>query len=163
MKLPYLGKISEKYGKKIATLYKIKFGVDIRIVYSCFKTSNYFPLKSRTPHALCSNVIYKFTCSCDTNLTYVGMTSRALSVRVREHLDCSNNNTIDSAIKDHLLSCQLCFENNRDLDPSHFEIIRMCNNDYETKINEAILIRKLSPKLNIQKFNNGASFLLNIY
>ena len=78
------------------------------------------------------------------------MTSRALSIRrIREHLDCSNNNNIDSAIKDHLHSCQLCFETTRNMDPSLFEIIRIYNNDYETKINEAVLIRKLSPKLNI--------------
>ena len=155
---------SEKQLFVLKQEYTIRMATPILVyTYSCFKTNNYFPLTSRTPHALCSNVIYKFTCSCDMNLTYAGMTSRPLSIRVCEHLDCSNSNTNDSAIKEHLLSCQLCFEKYQDLDASYFEIIRSCNNEYETKINEAILIRKLSPKLNIQTFNNGASFHFNIF
>ena len=52
-----------------------------------FKVINYFQLKSKTPVALCSNVVDKFFCSCNTNKTFIGMSSRHLITRVREHLN----------------------------------------------------------------------------
>ena len=52
-----------------------------------YKIGNYFELKSRAPLSLCSNVIYEFTCLCDTNLTYIGMSTQHLSTKAREHLD----------------------------------------------------------------------------
>ena len=57
------------------------------LIFITFKVKNYFLLKSRTPKALYSNVIYKFTGSCDTNMTYIGMSSRYLITRVGEHLN----------------------------------------------------------------------------
>ena len=56
-------------------------------LFSSFKVSNYFSLKSQTPRILTSNVVYKFTCLCDTNLTYIGKTKRHLVVRKSEHLE----------------------------------------------------------------------------
>ena len=44
-----------------------------------------------------------------------------------------------------------------------FTILRKCNSDYETKIHEALLIKRYSPGLNKQCYARGASFLLNIY
>ena len=61
-----------------------------------------FQLKLETPLPLCSNVVFKFTCSCDTNLTYIGMSSRHLITRVKEHLNLADSRK--SAIKDHILS-----------------------------------------------------------
>ena len=43
-----------------------------------FKIGRYFQLKSSTPLALCSNVVFKFTCLCDMNLTHYGMSTRHL-------------------------------------------------------------------------------------
>ena len=40
------------------------------------------------------------------NLTYYGMSTLHLITRVREHLDC--NSIQRSAIKDHILSCNIC-------------------------------------------------------
>ena len=74
-------------------------------VNKTFKIGNYFQLKSRTSLGLCSNVIYEFTCSCDVNLTYIGMSSRHLSIRAREHLDF--NSHVSSAIKDHIKCCNV--------------------------------------------------------
>ena len=34
---------------------------------------------------------------------------------------------------------------------------------YETKIQEALLIKKLNPKVNKQLYSKGASFLLSIF
>ena len=50
--------------------------------------------------------------------------------------------------------CQKCFEISN---ANSFQIMNHCKNDYETKIQEALLIRKFRLKLNIQQFNNGVS------
>ena len=86
----------------------------------------------------CSNVVYKFSCSCDTNKTYIGMSSRHLITRVREHLNFKSLQ--DSAIKDHILSCEKC-SNNR-FDENNFVIIRKCKSEFCSKIHEALLIKK---------------------
>ena len=133
-------------------------------IFTTFKIKSYFQLKSRTPSSLCSNVIYKFTCPCDTDLSYVGVTIRHLVTRIREHLDCSlKHEKKISAIKKHLNSCQYCFEATWDLNSNHLNILEKCKTQYEANINEALIIKKESPKLNIQQFNKGASFLLNIF
>ena len=43
------------------------------------------------------------------------------------------------------------------------KIIRKCKSEFCSKIHEALLIKKLSPKLNPQMFANGASYLLYIF
>ena len=52
------------------------FKLKIPPIYKTFKVVNYFQLKSKTPVALCSNVVYRFSCSCDTNKTYIEMFSK---------------------------------------------------------------------------------------
>ena len=49
------------------------------------------------------------------------------------------------------------------LTPVLNEILKRCNTEYETKIQEALLIKKSKPKLNSQLYANGCSFLLNIF
>ena len=162
LKIPYIGYSSKLFAKRISKLYSETFGIDIKVVYTTCKIQNYFQLKSRTQKPLCSNVVYKFTCSCDMNLTYIGMTTRHLGKRVEEHLDFKQKDD-SSAILDHLRNCHECHKTNKQKNLNNFEIIRTCRSEYETKIHEALLIRKFQPKLNVQQFNNGASFLLNIY
>ena len=41
---------------------------------------SYFNLKFPLPALFCSNVVYKYTCSCDKNTSYIGMTTRQLFV-----------------------------------------------------------------------------------
>jgi len=43
------------------------------------------------------------------------------------------------------------------------KILRTCPSEYDTKIQEALLIKKLNPKLNKQLYANGSSFLLSIF
>ena len=157
--IPYLGKKSHHFANRLSALIKNKYNLKISPIYKTFKVVNYFQLKSKTPVALCSNVVYKFSCSCDTNKTYIGMSSRHLITRVREHLNFKSLQ--DSAVKDHILSCEKC-SNNRS-DENNFVIIRKCKSEFCSKIHEALLIKKLSPKLNRQMFANGASYLLNIF
>ena len=104
-------------------------------------------------------VVYHFTCSCDTNKTYIGMSSRHLSTRVQEHLNFNSNQK--SSIKDHIMSCNICSNKKTGLDS--FKIIRKCRSEYDTKIHEALLIKKHSPALNRQLYANGSSFLLQVF
>ena len=74
----YLESESRRFINKLAKIIKNKVDVDI----VPFKIGRYFQLKSDTSLALCSNVVYKFTCLCDMNLTYYRMSTRRLITRV---------------------------------------------------------------------------------
>ena len=104
--IPHLESESRRFINNLAKIIKNKIDVNIVPVYKSFKIGRFFQIKSNTPLALYSNVVYKFTCSCDMNLTYYGMFTRHLITRVREHLDF--NSIQRSAIKDHILSCDIC-------------------------------------------------------
>ena len=64
-------------------------------------------------------------------------------------------------MKDHAYSCPDCIKN--DLSVHNFTVLKKCNTEYEAKIQEAITIKKLNPKLNRQLYASGSSFLLNVY
>ncbi len=133
-------------------------------IFTSHKVKSHFSLKCRTPLSLCSNVVYKFQCLCDTNKSYIGVTSRPFCIRVDEHLNLTKRSgEADSAINKHLDSCQKCFKGTRLKQSEHFEILRHCSSPYTAKIQEALLIKRHNPNLNIQQFNKGASFTLKIY
>ena len=44
-----------------------------------------------------------------------------------------------------------------------FSVIKKCSSDYDCKIHEALLIKKHQPKLNKQLYENGSSFLLQLF
>ena len=44
-----------------------------------------------------------------------------------------------------------------------FKILKKCVTEYDTKIQEALLIKKLNPKLNKQLYAKAASFLLSTF
>ena len=123
-------------------------------LYRTNKVEEYFQLKSEMPLPLRSSVVYKFTCSCDTNLTYIGMPFRYLITRVKEHLNLADSRK--SAIKDQILSCPTCSDLQYNI--NSFTILRKYNSDYE-----ALLMKRHSSSLNKQCYASGASFLLNIY
>ena len=93
------------------------------------------------------------------NLTYYGMSTRHLITRVREHLDF--NSIQRSAIKDHILSCDVCSDVQYGI--KSFNVIKKCQSKFHTKIHEALLIKKDTPKLNRQLYAKGASFLLQVF
>ena len=161
--LPYLGKASQRFVNQFSKIINKQLHQNVKInpIFKSFKINSYFQLKSCTPLALCSNVVHKFTCSCDTNLTYIGtgMFSRHLSTRVREHLNL--NSKQKSSIKDHIEACNFCSKTKIGIDS--FKIIQKCRPDYDTKIHEALLIKKHSPRLNRQLYASGASFLLQVF
>ena len=59
------------FSKRLKVLIKNKFDVNIMFTIQQLKSTHPF---------LIANV-YKFTCSCDTNITYIGMTTPHLGVR----------------------------------------------------------------------------------
>ena len=157
-KVPYIGSASKQFTKSLSELVYREFGLKFRVVYDTFKINSYFKLKTKTPHALCSNVVYQFRCSCDTNLAYVGMTTRHLAARACEYLVLAGPQK--SAIKEHIRACAICCEEKYTV--NSFQI-KSCHTEYETKIQEALLIKKLNPKSNKQLYAKGASFLLSIF
>ena len=101
-----------------------------------------------------ANVVYEFTCSCDRNLSYIGKTKRHLATRSSEHFNKK------SAIFDHLTVCKIC---NDEKSLHNFQILDTANNDCLLQIKEALYIKRRKPQLNNQIFQNGASFLLDIF
>ena len=97
IEIPFFGKASRVFAKRLTALVKTKFNVNINVYYTCFKTGSYFQLKCSTPFPLLSNVVYKFSCSRDANISYIGMTTRHLGTRIQEHL---HHKTIKSAIRE---------------------------------------------------------------
>ena len=136
--VPYVGEASIRFVKALSRLCLRQFDVRLLPLYRTNKVGQYFQLKSETPLPLCSNVVYKFTCSCDTNLRYIGVSFRYLITRVKEHLNLADLRK--SAIKDHILSCPTC--SNLQYNINSFTILKKCNSDYEAKIHEALLIKR---------------------
>ena len=87
------------------------------------------------------------------------MSTCHLSTRVGEHLGFHLKT--ESSVKEHIMSYDSC--SNIKFNVNSFKIIKKCNSNFETKIHEALLIKKHKPKLNRQLFANGSSFLLNIF
>ena len=52
--------------------------------------------------SLAAHVVYKFNCSRDADLSYIGKTKRHLVTRVREHSKSA------SAVCEHLEGCDAC-------------------------------------------------------
>ena len=72
------------------------------------------------------------------------MSSRHLGTRAREHLNLADIKT-KSAIKDHLYDCDKCSSMKHSVES--FKILKKCVTEYDTKIQEALLIKKLNPKV----------------
>ena len=153
--VPYIGQASVIFGNKLCKLFKTRFLIDIKIVYTTFKIKNYFSLKCRTPLPLLANVVYRFQCSRDVNLTYIGKTKRHLTTRVREHGTSST-----SAIKQHIDTCTPCREN---YSINSFKTLDNASNDLQCIIKEALYIKHNNPTLNTQLSNQGQSYYLQLF
>ena len=158
LKLPYIGKDTIKFGKRLKRSFKEVFSVDLKIAYKNCKVGEYFSLKDRTPPLFAPNVVYKFQCSVDGDTSYIGVTTRQLCARIVEHL----NPRQQSAVQSHLSQCKSC------CDVPHlsrqFTVLKRCRSEHEAQAMEVMLITKLNPSLNIQlgKFR-GQSFLVKVF
>ena len=118
-----------------------------------FKVHSYFCLKDETPLALQANVVYLFGGSCDRNQAYICKTKRHFATWVREHF--SGN----SAISENISSCNAC--NHSTIE--NFHILSNGNDDFDSKVKEALYIKKQKPLLNKHLHHHVASFLLNVF
>ena len=158
--IPFIGEASIKFGKQIVSLIKNSYKLDVLPVFTSSKVGDYFSLKCKTPFSFSSNVVYKFSCLRDEGRSYIGQTKRHLVTRVNEHVAL---NRIDpqSEIKNHIYKCSTCHEFK--LDVNNFKILKHCKTTFDTKISEALLIKKFRPKLNKQLMTRGMSYLLKVF
>ena len=142
-KIPYLCKIFRRCN------------IQIRTVFTSTKVSRYFSLKDRSDTILRSSLVYRFNCSGDPNVSYIGKTKRYLQKRITEHRNSA------SAIREHLRSCCNC----RDIETfdHSFNVLGKCNSDFDLQILEAIEIISHRPSLNKQLANDGSSYVLNVF
>ena len=159
--LPYIGTPSIKFGKRPAAWICDRLGTDIKIAYQTFKIISHFNLKLPLPALFCSNVVYKYTCSCDKNRSYIDMIIRQLFVRIENHL-CNNLSSSNSSIISHRDQFKAC----RETMPAeqNFTLLKKCRFDTETELMKALLIKRFKPTLNIKLgHSQGAKSLLHVF
>ena len=155
LKIPYLGKISTLFGKKIKRLLSSEDN-NIRIVYSTTKVQDSFRLKDPIPNQLRSRVVYEFTCRGDPNISYIGFTNRTLEQRSKEHIRGG------TAVSDHIGNCKTCIDSV--ITANDFRILKKCKQKYEAPIFEALFIKERDPTLNRQLIKpGGKQFTLDIF
>ena len=77
-KIPFVGDISYQFQKEMISLFQEKFNVVVKPVFTTFKVGDYFSLKSRVPSFVRPNVVYRFKCLRDADISYIGKTERHL-------------------------------------------------------------------------------------
>jgi hypothetical protein len=144
IKLPYIGKISCITKIRLLSIAK-KYCKDIHVtlVFTPLKIGSYFSPKDRVPQHLRSHVIYEFIC-LGCNAKYIGLTTRHLETRVREHLSDDRGVT---AIAQHLRQSEKC---KKLCTPTCFKVIDYSPTTAKLKIKEALHIVAEKPELNAQ-------------
>ena len=145
LRIPYVGLKSVTFAKKIRKTMKLEMNLDVQIIYETTKIKNFFKLKDNVSNEILSKVVYKFSCSSDSKIQYIGHTNRTLKERINEHL---KGNT---AISDHITICKTC--NEKGVSINNFEVIKRCQNWGDTPVYEAIFIKRENPVLNRQLTN----------
>ena len=130
--------------------------LDIRYVFTNKNTiATLFPFKDRIPDKLQSFVCYKYNCIICKN-DYVGVTTCNLGKRVAEHIGVSER----TGKKKTSINNSAIFEHRQNtrhpIQETSFKIIGRARSKDELHTLEALLIRSLNPKLNIQ----SSSFVL---
>ena len=65
--------------------FKRHFNVNLHCSFNTTKIKNFFSLKCPTPILLKANVVYKFNCLCDVNISYIGKTKRHLATKIENY------------------------------------------------------------------------------
>ena len=163
LKIPYVGKPSLEFKRRITNLVKEAFGIDLYCVFESFKVKNYFSLKCKASPYLAANVVYKFSCRSDPNVFYIGETKRHLGIRASEHLDTESN--AKTAVGKHISMCEGCRTELGKGDITHkdFEILKQGRSKFDIEICEAFMVKELNPTLNKQLFKSGCNFTCKIF
>ena len=159
LKIPFVGNSSFDFSKRMRQTLAKKFNKPVKVIFNTFKVGQCFTLKSKTPKQLLANVVYKFTCKHDAEVSYIGKTKRHLAARVEEHLSLQAKTEGDSQIKKHLSECRHCSGTNLD----SFEVIKNTNSSFDVLIYEALCIKKCKPSLNIQLHKSGSFYTCKVY
>jgi hypothetical protein len=148
---PFLGNNFSSELKNELNIVLVKHFPHIKfnfIFNNSFKIGSFFTFKDKLPKPVRSSILYKFTCSCSSHVTYIGSTKRLLQQRVDEHIGISTRTKIplltppNSAIRDHQTSC------NADISIDNFEILDSVKYSSDLHVLESIYINKQSPSLN---------------
>ena len=104
--------------------------------------------KDRLPVMTTSNIVYTYTCStCQSQ--YVGMTTRRLEDRVKEHvprwINVQSDRAAKSSIAQHILDTGHAYQ------PESFTTLYKVRNSRILKFYEAVAIKHFRPKLNVQQ------------
>ena len=137
----------------LSTILYLSFNLYSTSPYYCWNTV--FILKQRLyafgriPTLVCSNVIYKFSCS-GCNAFYYGKTNRNLLIRCNEHLGININgrelsSLSPSSIRDHVK------QTGHTASFDDFCVISKISNLYDLLIHESLLIQRDKPSLNSQQ------------
>lgn len=145
--LPYIGRNTCKVKRKLRVTNK-QFYHKVVHLGSKIITKDHFTDLMQMP-----NVVYGFKCVSSNKYLYIGMTTRKLRDRVKEHVNSSK------PIGNHIMVCNSCASADiKDL----FRILAISSHYKELRIKEAIYIRKLSPEFNQQLRDGGTTFYLKI-
>ena len=142
-KLPFFGRPSRTFQKRIQEEMR-GYDLDVRAAFSTTKVSSYFCLKTQPSLFFKADVVYKFTCTRDESISYIGETRRQFYERITDH---TTGRDKKSAVFNHLYSCNDC--QNADNIHNSFDIIQSSDAANLCTM-EAILIEKHRPKLNVQ-------------
>ena len=154
IKIPFYGKPSVKLKKDIMALLKCIGNKKAKVCFTMTRLSSYFTNKDRTSCMLLSNIVYKYTCSVDQSIFYVGETKRQLVRRANSHWHDPN-----SAINKHLAACETCKKSFF----SNFKVLAKGGSSYDTEVKEALMIKKLNPPLNIQQVTGKRAAVLHLF
>ena len=148
-KLPYMGPLSNLIIKKLKKVLRANFTtVDIRPIFVNTRSiGSFFSFKDKIPISICSSVIYNYTCgACDAS--YIGKTTRNLSIRIDEHLGVSYRTKqplvkpMSSSIRDHMET------HGHPVKRENFSVMDSVNLDYDLCLLESLWIWKSRPSLN---------------
>ena len=101
-----------------------------------------------------SSLVYKATCQLCHN-AYIGMTTRRLHVRAREHMNSAKQHSPDSTFGEHYRE-----KHPQEIPSIKFEILKRCSDDLRLHIEEALAIQQFRPSLNRRVEDMGTGFLI---
>lgn len=137
--IEYRGKVTDHFAQKLR-----ETGAPIKPILTLRKVKSAMPsLKAKIERVIASNIIYEFQCP-NSQVSYVGMTSRHFCTRINEHLQ---NGKAKSPILEHTETClksSPTIENFKTLYKTHGDIKFL-------SVLEALFIREIEPTLNTKE------------
>ena len=122
--------------------------LDVRPIFvNNYTIGSIFKIRDNIPVSLCSSLVYSYTCG-DCNASYIGKTTRNLSIRISEHKGFSYrtgrvlNKPINSSIRNH------SHEFDHPIKNENFQILDKSTSDGDLMILESLWIWKKRPVLN---------------